>query len=374
MRILVVDDDVKQAQSLARLIARRAGNVHVETAHGGGEAVEHLRSSRTDLVLTDLQMPGTSGIDLVEWIMAHQPHVTVFAMTAYPDDAALRQLEDFGTVECFIKPIDVAALTGRLVAALSDGLRGQLRNISLPSLLQLVDMERKTCTFVLGRSGEVGRLYFRGGELIDARLGGLQGDDAATEMVSWSSPHVTIISTCATKQRTVTRPLGFIIMEAMRVLDERGRSVPTDTPVLLAGGESLPPAERVSIRPLPSLSQFPTPPTSQARTVAIIERESGKVLTSSGGNAEFSDLARLLAEVFSAEDALAKRLGEGDAIEEMVLTGSSFWAVCRPLEVPGRTLAISVFDPKEATIAMERFELKGLAVALREWSRRPVQT
>src|SRR6188508_2378356 len=97
MRILVVDDDVQQAQSLALLISLRAGNVHVETAEGGAAAIDHLRLGRTDLVLTDLQMPQTSGLDLVEWIMTHQPHVTVFAMTAYPDDAALRQLEQFGT-------------------------------------------------------------------------------------------------------------------------------------------------------------------------------------------------------------------------------------------------------------------------------------
>jgi hypothetical protein len=287
-------------------------------------------------------------------------------MTAYPDDAALRQLEQFGTVECFVKPLDVPVLTKRMVTALSDGLRGTLRNISLPSLLQLVDMEKKTCTFVLAHAAQSGRLYFRDGDLIDAVCGELRGNEAATEMVSWPGPQVTIISTCATKERTVDRPLGFIIMEAMRLLDERVRSSPPALPLY----DSIPPpsAAVLEVRSR-SLSQFPTPASHRARAMAVIERAGGRVLTCSGRFDGLPALAELLSAVFAAESELASRLGEPDKLEEMVMTSASFWAVCRPLEHPGNTLAVSVFDPTEATVAMERLELNGLAAALRAWSR-----
>lgn len=371
MRILVVDDDPEQVQSLARLIALSAEGLIVETAIGGAAAIEKLRPGKTDLVLTDLQMPKPSGLDLVEWIMTYQPHVTVFAMTAYPDDAALQQLEELGTVECFTKPLEVPLLTKRLIAAMSDGLRGQLRNISLPSLLQIVDMERKTCTFVLNHPQGIGQLYFRGGVLVDAKCPQLRGNRAAIEMVSWLGPQVTIVSTCATKETTVDQPIGFIIMEAMRLMDERDLAASRrDAATELAPKKT----ERdfLSTPPSSSLSQFPAPPSDRASAIAVVDRDSGRVLFRSGHFERLEHLAKVLASAFSEEAKTAVLLGEKDGVEEMVFTSSKFWVVCRPLVDPPNTLAISVFDPSEATVAMERFELNGLARALCEWSRRHI--
>ena len=373
MRILVVDDDPDQVHSLSRLIALSAEGLIVETAVGGATAIEKLKLGKTDLVLTDLQMPKPSGLDLVEWVMKNQPQVTVFAMTAYPDDAALQQLEEFGTVECFTKPLEVPAITKRLIAAMSDGLRGQLRNISLPSLLQIVDMERKTCTFVLNHPQEgVGHLYFKKGVLVDAKYRELRGDDAATEMVSWLRPQVTIISTCATKKTTVTRPVGFIIMEAMRIMDERELAESQR----LASVMELEPVDKPTNpdreRLCESLSQFPPPSSNRSGVMAVVDRDGGKILYQSGNFKGLSALVQVFASVFSEEAKTAILLGEEDGLEEMVFTSTNFWAVCRPLSDPRNTLAISVFDPGEATVAMERFELNGLASALGEWSRRHI--
>ena len=362
MRILVVDDDQEQVQSLSRLIALSADGLIVETAVGGAAAIEKLRPGKIDLVLTDLQMPKPSGLDLVEWIMTYQPQVTVFAMTAYPDDAALQQLEEFGTVECFTKPLEVPLLTKRLIAAMSDGLRGQLRNISLPSLLQIVDMERKTCTFVLQHAQKSGQLYFRSGVLVDAKCPGQRGNDAAIEMVSWPGPQVTIVSTCATKETTVDRPVGFIIMEAMRVMDERELAESQRAAAVAAIAE--PEREVLSAPPSSSLSQFPAPPSDRASAMAVVERSSGRVLFRSGEFDGLERLAQVLASAFSEEAKTAVLLGEKNGVEEMVFTSTNFWAVCRPLIDPIDTLAVSVFDPSEATVAMERFELNGLSESI----------
>lgn len=369
MRILVVDDDPDQAHSLSRLIALSADGLIVETAVGGAAAIEKLRPGKIDLVLTDLQMPKPSGLDLVEWIMNYQPQVTVFAMTAYPDDAALQQLEELGTVECFTKPLEVPLLTKRLISAMSDGLRGQLRNISLPSLLQIVDMERKTCTFVLHDSDRIGHLYFREGVLIDAKCLALRGNAAAIEMVSWLRPQVTIMSTCATKETTVNQPVGFIIMEAIRLMDEK-EYTESQRRIAVQALPSSPHIAFLSTPPSYSLSQFPAPPSDRASAMAVVERETGRILFRSGEFQDLDRLAQVLASTFSEEAKTAAMLGEENGVEEMVFTSTKYWVVCRPLLDPPNTLAISVFDPAEATVAMERFELNGLAHALCEWSRR----
>jgi CheY-like chemotaxis protein len=69
--VLIVDDDVKVAQALARMLRD-----HDTTLAGSGtEAIELLRSRDFELVLCDLMMPGVSGVDVYESIAQSKPDV-----------------------------------------------------------------------------------------------------------------------------------------------------------------------------------------------------------------------------------------------------------------------------------------------------------
>lgn len=88
-RILVVDDSPFQRKVAGALIEREPG-MEVVYASGGDEALEAIAARLPDLVLTDLQMPGIDGIDLVDQVRRLHPHVPVVLMTAsgYEDRAA----------------------------------------------------------------------------------------------------------------------------------------------------------------------------------------------------------------------------------------------------------------------------------------------
>jgi len=79
--LLVVDDDPSNLDSL-NIIFEREG-YQVLLARGGQEALDHVRGGGVDVVLTDLMMPGMSGLELLKGIKTLDPLVEVVLMTAY---------------------------------------------------------------------------------------------------------------------------------------------------------------------------------------------------------------------------------------------------------------------------------------------------
>ncbi|HBQ10914.1 MAG TPA: DNA-binding response regulator, partial [Myxococcales bacterium] len=79
--VLVVDDEPSNLQSLERIFGRE--DMRVLTAGSGREALDVCRNHRVDVVLTDLMMPGMSGIDLIKALKTVAPDAEVVVMTAY---------------------------------------------------------------------------------------------------------------------------------------------------------------------------------------------------------------------------------------------------------------------------------------------------
>lgn len=79
-RILFVDDDLRLAGLYADLLRARGYVVHV--ANGGFEALACLRQALPDLVISDLCMPGMSGMELLAIIRQRFPHLPLLAISA----------------------------------------------------------------------------------------------------------------------------------------------------------------------------------------------------------------------------------------------------------------------------------------------------
>jgi CheY-like chemotaxis protein len=78
--ILVVDDEESNRLTLKRILGREG--YEVQQAASGREAMEALRERPVDVVLTDLKMPGMTGIDLLKAARALDPDVEGVVMTA----------------------------------------------------------------------------------------------------------------------------------------------------------------------------------------------------------------------------------------------------------------------------------------------------
>ncbi len=121
--VLVVDDERSNVESLEKIFLREGMRVRV--AHDAKHALEQVRSHRVHVVLTDLMMPGTTGLELLRAIKQVNPEVEVVLMTAYGSvEAAVAAMREgaYDFVEkplkrvTIVKSVRKAAERGKLVA------------------------------------------------------------------------------------------------------------------------------------------------------------------------------------------------------------------------------------------------------------------
>jgi len=370
-RVLIVEDDVEQARGMARVFSKLRPDLTILTAHNGVEATRLMTDRGVDLVLTDLQMPEMDGFALLAWMHNRAPDVPVFTMSGYGDADTAARLGGLGASEYFPKPLDARAVLARLTETLAHSVRGHVQNVSLASFLQLLEMERKTCTLNISCDDRSGILIIQKGALVAAQTGAMVGQAAAIEIIAWPSANITISRHREVGTGGIQAPLGFILMEAMRVQDENARGA-------LGNGaaDSICPAPRRTWRPSGSPSQWPLgsdsgPPglaefglPSGAQALALVDTATGQVLRfAAQPDCPLEELARMASQVLLQEAAMLKLCIETEGVEELVLSTSSRCDVIRP--VTATAFALLVFAPEETNLMMARIELDQFIIAHR---------
>ncbi|HEX6641105.1 MAG TPA: LytTR family DNA-binding domain-containing protein [Thermoanaerobaculia bacterium] len=103
LRVVIVDDELLARQRIEDLLAKEPHVEIVGQARDGNEAVDLIRDLHPDLVFLDVQMPGRTGLDVVETIGAHSMPATIFT-TAYERFAS--KAFDVAAVDYLVKPFD----------------------------------------------------------------------------------------------------------------------------------------------------------------------------------------------------------------------------------------------------------------------------
>jgi two-component system response regulator AtoC len=106
--VLIVDDDPAVSLVLAGLVAQEGYEPRV--ASSGEEAVHLLETELADVVVTDLQMPGMSGIDLLSRIATTWPDIPVIILTAHGTVQVAVEAMKAGAQDFILKPFDRAEL------------------------------------------------------------------------------------------------------------------------------------------------------------------------------------------------------------------------------------------------------------------------
>lgn len=100
--ILVVDDEVMMRQLLEKILGREG--YRVCSAADGEEALAVMGREEISIVISDLQMPGMSGYDLLKAIKKDYPQVGIIMMTAYGDTYTVKDALLLGADEYITKP------------------------------------------------------------------------------------------------------------------------------------------------------------------------------------------------------------------------------------------------------------------------------
>jgi CheY-like chemotaxis protein len=102
-RLLVVDDEAIIRMVFKDLMGKECDVIEAQTAE---EAIELLRAGPYDLIVTDKNLPGLSGLDLAQEARKADPNSRVIIMTGYPSLVTAQQALELGVIDYLLKPFD----------------------------------------------------------------------------------------------------------------------------------------------------------------------------------------------------------------------------------------------------------------------------
>jgi len=121
MNILLVDDDVDVIEGILCGVDFEAIGIDtVLTAQSAASAREILMAQDVDIMLTDIEMPGESGLNLLTWVRSAGYDIVTLFCTSYADFNYAKKAVEMHSFDYFLKPISYEALQERLAAAAAE--------------------------------------------------------------------------------------------------------------------------------------------------------------------------------------------------------------------------------------------------------------
>lgn len=115
-RILVVDDEPGIRELLSRTLTM--SDYDVDVAGDGASAVDRLRSSQYDLLLTDIRMPGMDGLAVIREARRYHPGLPVIIITGYSTESTAIEALNLGVSAYITKPFQRHQVLSRVARAL----------------------------------------------------------------------------------------------------------------------------------------------------------------------------------------------------------------------------------------------------------------
>lgn len=193
-RILVVETDPLLREILASGLQLHNRRYRATAVSDAPSAYAALAAAEYDMVMAGLDLPLPP--DLLRFLGLLRevlPHVPVLLMT----EAAPGALSAAAAYDVWVpRPPDMDELLAQADRLLRRSRQSVVRGLSLASLLQVIQMERKTCTLSVSGGGGYGQLGLRDGDLVHAQVGRTTGREALFTILGWPSPVLTIEDRC----------------------------------------------------------------------------------------------------------------------------------------------------------------------------------
>ncbi len=233
-RVLLAEDEPLIAQMTVDMLAKLP--LEVTLARDGQEALRQAQMIQPDLILLDAMMPVLDGFEVAEALKADPAtqDIPIIFMTARSRDEDKVHGLELGADDYLIKPIKREELLARVrnilrraesrrpASAETSLMRGLLEMISLPNIIQALEMERRTGTLRVTSKGQHGEILFVEGTIASATEGPRQGEAAVYRMLTWGEGEFTLepASGTAPLEALLTKSNQSLLLEAARRLDE----------------------------------------------------------------------------------------------------------------------------------------------------------
>jgi DNA-binding response OmpR family regulator len=243
--ILVVDSDLGVLQRVEAIL-RRVGH-EVAVATDGALAINKALAAPPQLILTATEMPLLDGFKLCQLLRTNPVTREIPFIFLTTKETSTANLGKYlrSTDEFLLKPFKEEELLGRVETVLHRGrgqragadeeqrLLGNLTEITLMDLLQVLRMNRRSGLLELESEGRHGTLFLSEGEVVDAEVGKFRGEKAFYRTLEWTAGKFEFRPQQVVLKPRIKRPGENLILEGLRQLDEvvtlRARLAPPGT-------------------------------------------------------------------------------------------------------------------------------------------------
>ncbi len=223
--VILVDDDMTFLKNMKEGLEYSIKNIKVLTHTNAEDAWKSLGENDVSLVITDQQLPGMSGIELVNLVDKKYPAIPIILITAYGTPKLKEHAQDIGAIKFFNKPIDLK----EMIKEVDKGLElvgaevTSIRKISLATVLELIGMEKMTVSITVKdkETNKSGRIWFKKGNVIDAEIDNLEGIEAIFKMLSFADVDIVVKEREHERITISDTPLEYILLEGMKRVDEK---------------------------------------------------------------------------------------------------------------------------------------------------------
>ena len=149
--VLITDDDAASCQLLAKILTSEG--YAVEWVQNGEEAVARLEHTDYDLLLTDVRLPGMTGLEVTHRARQHDPSLLVIVMTGFGSmETAVEAIRE-GAFDYISKPMNLEELKATVGRALAQRVRSrdEGRQVTAP--------DREPIGAIIGRSAAMVEVY-----------------------------------------------------------------------------------------------------------------------------------------------------------------------------------------------------------------------
>ncbi len=230
--VLVVDDDAAARRVYELTLASQLPEFAIVIVKHGAEALEVLAAQPVEVMVTDLHMPIMDGFELLARVRERHPNLGVIVLSSMDPERVATSAPRLGSYRRVAKPIAAAELAAQIRAAAEERVRGHIAEVPLAPLLQLLQLERSTCSLLVRSGTRKGRLHFRAGELVNAYAFELDvdGESAARHLLAWERATIDFERSLHNHMQHIHTPLAELLIDVAREQDElrRDQDAPTD--------------------------------------------------------------------------------------------------------------------------------------------------
>ncbi|OGB67019.1 MAG: hypothetical protein A2Y94_10345 [Caldithrix sp. RBG_13_44_9] len=239
-KILIVDDNPHVLKLLS--ISLEKAGYEIQTAENGDQGIEAVNKFKPDLVISDVMMPQTDGIEFC-WMVRENseiPMVPFIFLTSLSDQEMEIRGFRAGADEYLVKPVDRKVLLEKVSTLLNrakrvktveneqvsqmKGFEGNMADLSLAEMIQLLNLNKRSGTMEIA-SDKKGQIIFENGEMIysiyDEKF---LGEEAITQLVMLKKGIFKFEPVVNKKvERNIQGSTMNVLLEACRFMDEESQ-------------------------------------------------------------------------------------------------------------------------------------------------------